>query len=246
MKRFVICLTLAFGGCAGTETGNPNAPYSTAELLLNARSSNHQAVTLRQAGGAVVVEQAWLTLDTLSFREGADCTIPNESLSTPKIGLGDHSGPDALRLNMDVKPGSYCQATATFMNGQVEKPLGAPEQVLDHSIVIVGRLEDGTPLTIASNFAAPVQLDATQGAFEWGTDSSALLVEFDLAVWLKAIDLAGAVRDPVLGIVIDELNNQSALTTFEGNVAPGVTLYRDIAGNGDVDPGDIKAAEVSL
>lgn len=246
MKRFVICLALTLGGCAGTETGNPNAPYSTAELLLNARSSNNQAVTLRQAGGAVVVEQAWLTLDTLSFREGTDCAVPSESLATPKIGLGDHSGPDALRLNMNVKPGSYCQATATFTNGQVEKPLGAPEQVLDHSIVIVGRLEDGTPLTIASNFAAPVHLDATQGAFEWGTDPSALLVEFDLAVWLKGIDLAGAARDPVLGIVLDEGNNQSALTTFEGNVAPGVTLYRDIAGNGDVDPEDIKAAEGSL
>ncbi len=246
MKKFVFCLALALGGCAGTETGNPNAPYSTADLLINARSSNTQALTLRQPGGRVVVEQAWLTLDRLSFREGADCTRSNESVATPKIGLGDHSGPDALRLSMNVKPGSYCQATATFMNGQVEKPLGAPTEVLDHSIVVVGRLADGTPFKIASNFAAPVHLDATQRAFDWGTDRSALLLEFDLAEWVRGIDFAGAARDPSHEIILDERNNTDSLATFEGNVAPGVELFHDVSANGDVDPEDTQAAKGSL
>ncbi|MDX2050913.1 MAG: hypothetical protein SFV15_00890 [Polyangiaceae bacterium] len=244
MKKLCLFgLVLAVGGCTGTETGNPNGQV---ELLLNARSSNLALVSLRETGGAVVVEQAWLTLDKVSLREGDNCIKPERVVETTKIGLGDHSGPDALKLSLNAPLGFYCQATADFTNGPGSRPLGAPEEVLNHSIVIVGRLADGTKLKIASNFEAQIRLDASAQPIEIGADDAAILMEFDIATWLNGIDLATAEKDPIEGIVLSDTKNTAHLARFEGNVAPGVELFRDVARNGQVDPEDTKTAGGSL
>jgi hypothetical protein len=220
-------------GCAGTETGNP----FQVELRADAHSSDPAAVAVG-AGGAVVVDQAWLALDPMVWFPSFDCvgTIAGESAD---FGTADHAAAGAVLEEFELSETTYCRALLPFVPAAAPLPDGAPADLEGSSVVITGEVvASGTPFRLVSRLERTVDIRKVGQGFELDADRPGLFLGFDVATWFAGVDLASAELDGDGVAVIDETTNAELLSAFESDLAAGVELYRDLDQDGSVDAPD--------
>jgi hypothetical protein len=220
--------------CVGTETGNPSFE---GQLGYDAYSSNVAAVALRQSGPEpsshlVLVDTAWLVLGDVSFLPEGTCNAPTNELpvSATGIGEGDHAAGGHVVTSLVVDTGRYCGVSLPFERASAT-PISGPTPLAEHSVLIEGTLRDGSALTLASSLQTSVML-RSETSFEMSDDAGNVLIGFDLAVWLGALDLESASRNADGSIEIDDTHNPDLLAAFERALIEGTALFRDLDGSG--------------
>jgi hypothetical protein len=210
------------GGCTGgTETGNPSFTGALSYTGL-ARSPGP------------TVENAWLSLDGVTF-SSLGCAATGEGFEVPALGVGDHAAGAHNFTSFQANAGRYCGARLPFKRVVDSAQLGAaPTELEGSSVLIQGRLADGTAFQILSEATPAVALEPLEAGFELSESDAQLLVVFDFSEWLSDLDLEGAERDEN-GLRISETSNQDRLVAFEAALPRGVLLYRDRDGDGRLD-----------
>ncbi len=235
MKRLLLAVLLAIAapGCFGTETGNP----SLALVSIDAHSSDPESVSIRQASGAVVVDQAWIAFGAVGLVPPGGCPDAAGALSSPVLGAGDHSEPGPLSFEIELDgEATFCGLVAPFAPIEGALPATAPPELAGRTIVLLGHLEDGTEVKVVSAFEGDVIVAASAGSFTLETDANGLLVGLDMARWVSSVDLAGATREADGSIVLDDTRNTALRDALDARIPEGVELYRDDDADGVLDP----------
>lgn len=219
-------------GCVGTETGNPTV---TAQFALNAHSSDPTAVSLGEGTAPLVVQEVWLSLGALGLVEGANCADPMAQFSSEPLGAGDHAHPDPAFTDFELPAGNYECVSAVIVPTAGPLPEEAPPEFARQSILIRGRLNETTPVTVASDATFEVPIPALAGSYLLESDQVAFLLGFDVAKWLGALDWTNADLEPDGSIRVSPTSNESLYENFLSNVPPGLELYRDADGDGALD-----------
>jgi len=239
----LLALTLSAlaGGCiGGTETGNP--PFQ-AELSYTAYSSTPSLIGVREPGSQAVVESAWLDLGAVALLSAGSCAQPESSaFSVPALGIGDHASGQHNGTRFELTADQYCALDLPF---ELASPSAiqrdVPADLERHSIMLAGKLADGTPFTLLSAATPRVRLSADNDSFAITAKQARTLIAFDVAQWLTDLDWAGATRvDGAIRISADD--NLALLAQFESNLARGIALYRDADGDGKVDDVPLRLA----
>lgn len=237
-RQWAIALLFAalapFGGCSsGTETGNPSFQ---AELAYTAYSSAPSLVGVRDRMANVVVDNAWLDLDAVMLLRAGSCAgAASDALIVPALGIGDHAAGNHNLTRFELSQGSFCAVELPFVRAPERAVSGdVPPELAQHSIMLAGTLEDGTPFSLLSAATPVVRLVADAGTFEIGSNHAQTLITFDVATWLAGLDWGSATkRDGTIFVSMTE--NASLLAQFEAQLASGVALYLDRDGDGTLD-----------
>jgi len=232
---FAFCLAATLGACSGgTETGNP--PLFKAELSYTAYSGLPTLVGVRAPSSEVVVDHAWLDLDSVALLGAGSCAASAPTpVSLPALGVGDHAAGQHNATSFALRGGEYCALELPFVLApRAELGAGAPADLEHHSIMLAGELADGTPFTLLSTSTPRVRLRADSGSFEISENHARTLIAFDLAEWLADLNWADATRvDGVIRITSED--NPALLAQFESQLGRGIALYRDENGDGQLD-----------
>ncbi|MEM9191493.1 MAG: hypothetical protein AAGF12_20135 [Myxococcota bacterium] len=222
-----VCAAL-LGGCAGTETGNPSAT-----VAVNTRTSDPQVASLRVSEGGPVVDQAWVTMETIGLLENANCREPNLTNREP-LGTGDHAGPEPAFVVFDAAPAEYCQLRiALAPTGTL--PDGAPEELRGRAVVVRGRLADGTPFVVSSELSGEIVI-AGATPFAVNEDRAAMIMAMDVARWFEDVDLSTATPNPDGTVMINDTENTALRDAFDAAAPLGFELYLDADGDAVLDP----------
>lgn len=216
-------------GCVGTETGNPPL---TAELTVDAHSSEPERVAIRADAAQAVIDEAWIALGAPTFAGDADCAMPDVPPQLEPLGTRDHAGSDFLQRSFDLTEREVCLVEVPLAVGVGPIPSGAPAELATASIVLLGRRADGAPFRVVYEGDATVRLSPVDETFEIAGDGAGLFLGFDVATWLDgvALDVAEVGADGT--VIIDPAENVDLHRAFEANLARGVELYRDDDLNG--------------
>ena len=215
-------------GCAGgTETGNPSFD---GQLAYDAYSSDVTAVALsavddEPVAGATVIDSVWLVLGDISF-DTACAPAGDAPVHATGIGEGDHAAQGRVVTALAIAAGEYCSVRVPLERAPAE-PMAGPAELGEHSILIQGATPDGTPFRVRSALQGGLELSG-DGPFELSASAGTVLIGFDLAVWMQAIDWSEAEQNGGV-IEIDELSNAALLQRFEAALASGTGLYRSDA-----------------
>lgn len=220
----VVCVLACAGG---TETGNPSFE---GQLAYDAYSSDVTAVALSTAeddpaSGATVIESVWLVLGDISF--SPECGAPSEApVHATGIGEGDHAAQGRVVTALALAEGDYCSVRVPLERAP-ESPTAGPAELGGHSILIQGVIPDGARFRVRSAMAGALELSGTV-PFELSEQAGTVLIGFDLAVWIEAIDWSEAQLSDG-AIEIDAEHNRMLLERFEAALAGGTGLYRSDA-----------------
>lgn len=232
------CCAALLIDCTATETGNPVAEQ---HMSLTARSSDDN-ITLRMRADEprTYVKQAWIVVGDVRFVQKATCETPPKEADIP--------GPVTIELvwkpkalDFAVEDTDYCRVI--FPLRRAKAPLGnAPPELEDHSIFIKGERADMTPFQIRSRIISEADIRAAKGkSFRVKDAASALILGFDLGMWLKDIDLDKLEPNADGVILIDEDHEQDSLALFEDRVNQAMDLFRDKNDDGNLDASEEKA-----
>ncbi len=234
LPLFVFSL-LTVGSCAGgTETGNPS--FSGALSYTGYSSSPEVAVGAAQSGSLATIDNAWLSLQGVTLSQRGECGLVDDaSVEIPGLGVGDHAAGAHNFTRFTASARDFCNVELPLSRVTERAQLGpAPAELEGHSILLEGRLADGTPLRILSAAAPRVVLAPAAGGFALSENEGELLMAFDFAAWLRGLDWATAeVEDG--RVELSERVNAGLLAAFEANLSRGVELYRDRDGDGKLD-----------
>jgi hypothetical protein len=224
--------------CAGgSETGNPARPT---EIALSVHTSDAHAVALASSTGDARIDQAWVAFARFEFFAAGTCKdLGNGNGDEHRAPLiaADLAKP-GVKAQIDLAPGKYCGVVVPINQHTAPLPAGAPAELGDHSIVVRGKLADGTPFLIAHPEQDELELGALNDTFTAEPNGASLLFSFDVARWLLGLDLGAAARERDGSIQIDEAHNGALLDAFEANVECALELYRDVDGDGTRSAGD--------
>jgi hypothetical protein len=232
------CCAALLIDCTATETGNPVAEQ---HMSLTARSSDDD-ITLRMRADAprTYVKQAWIVVGDVRFVQEKKCETPPKEADIP--------GPVTIELvwkpkalDFAVEDTDYCRVV--FPLRRAKAPLGdAPPELEDHSIFIKGERADMTPFQIRSRITSEADIRAPKNKpFRVKDATSALIIGFDLGMWLKDIDLDALEPNADGTILIDEDHEQDSLALFEDRVNQAMELFRDKDDDGSLDASEEKA-----
>jgi len=222
---------LAQACTGGTETGNP--PF-VAALSYTGFSSEPERISVREAGSAIVVRQAWLDLESVSLSAGSGCeTSEDVALTVPGLGVGDHAAGAHVSTSFEATPAAFCRVTLPF--ARAADTAAGPRELAGNSVLLLGELADGTPFSIASRATPTFELQAAAGSFRLDPEQHDILFAFDFAAWLSDLDFSGAERQDGK-IVVDGERNAALGQLFEQSLSRGISLHRDRDGDGQLDP----------
>jgi hypothetical protein len=232
------CCAALLIDCTATETGNPVAEQ---HMALTARSSNDE-ITLRERADqpSTYVKQAWIVVGDVRFVQQETCETPPKEADIPgPVTIELVWKPKALEFA--VEDTDYCRVV--FPLRRAKAPLGeAPPELEDHSIFIKGERADKTPFELRSRLTTEADIRAPEDKpFRVKDATSALILGFDLGLWLADIDLDALEPNADGVILIDEDNEPDSLAVFEERVNEAMELYRDRDDDGTLDSSEEKA-----
>jgi hypothetical protein len=224
-----LALAVSLAGCFGTETGNPPL---TAELTFNAHSSAPDRVAIDAPATAFEVEEVWVRLGDVRFLGGDGCAAPPEVLArigplTPQ----DQADANVGRASFDTTERSLCRVEVDLAVGPTV-PLNAPAELAEASVVVLGRRPDDVEVVLVYDQPLAIDLEAVGDGVRLEERSAGLLLGFDVAAWFTGLDLSGATVGADGRARIDRDTNPALYSAFEGNLASGVELYRDLEQDG--------------
>ncbi|MET0389999.1 MAG: hypothetical protein ABW321_28760 [Polyangiales bacterium] len=237
-----VWLSGVLAACAGTETGNPSFDGT---IGYDAYSSTTSVALADSAltNAAVTVDTTWLVLGPLGFLPSQSCANPDKvQTPVPGLGAGDHVGGQAPPTPYALESGLYCGARLPLIHSS-DAPSDAPALV-NHSLLVRGRLADGRTFELRSALREALSLDATE-AFTLDAEQAGVLVGFDVGVWLDGLPWDQATAGSDGKIVADETQNTALLERFEARLPAGVALFRDRDRDGLIDDQPIELARGS-
>ncbi len=233
----LIALTTALLGLAacGTETGNPEL-----DMFSAARSSQPDAVGIEEEASTLRIDGAWVAFGDIRVVQSAACDGPGGAeadIDGPWVAdlLG---GPPQL---LSVPDDEYCRVRVPMDAVRAPLPSGTPAQLEDASVFVEGQLADGTPFELVSRREPELDVRSRTAPFLLSDSQQALVLAFDMAVWLDGVDLSEGELDGSM-LRIDEGNNDTLLEAVEDNIERSLELYEDSTGQGVVADGDTPLA----
>jgi hypothetical protein len=230
-RVYGLACALAAFGCNASETGNP-----VAERTLALRGS------LPSDDAGVTVDSVWIVLDDIRFEHGAECDNGEER-------EGDVPGPIVVDLVAEPAPfalaledDAYCRVRVRFERADADLPSGAPAELEDAALVLLGTRSDGTPIVVRSRREPEAEVRSRSEPFQLSEATPALILAFDVGRWLEGVELDDAELDDDGVIRIDDDNNDDQLERFEANVEAAMELFHDRDDDGHVDDGDSSLA----
>ncbi len=220
MNRPKLVVALVLLGCSGTETGNPGK--STAALSLGVTSSSPD-VTIGSGASGVRVEGAWVSFSRIA---STGCPASHGGELAPAFAV-DLLDPDTALLDLDLGDQPLCGLELELA------PAPMPAAPTTSSIALSGVRVDDAPFVITTPATLPIALQTT-AEIDPG-QHPALLLGFDLAVWLSGTDLAGVPLNPEGVAQLDGHADPAAVATFEAQVVLGAALYSDTDADGVLD-----------
>lgn len=227
-----VCLAAALAataaiGCTGTETGNP----FRVKMALDAHSSDPARVAVRVSMGGAVVDQVWLVLDQIQYVEAAACAT-DDGTAVEALGAADHARDGATFQELELVEHEFCRIRVPLLVADAAAlPAGAPPELAGRSVLLVGRTAAGAPLRVATSLTPSIPVDAVDPSGEFvlsGEDAQdSVLLGFDVAGFLRGVDLDAAVAEPDGTVLVDETHNTSLHSMFEANLGSAMELYRD-------------------
>lgn len=228
----VACALLSVACTGGTETGNPSL---NGALSYTGYSSRPAEYGVGDSGAVASVASAWLDLDTVRISPEGECGIDGgEPFSVPGLGIGDHAAGGHNFTAYTATAGSFCNVGLPFARVPSGANANLPDELRGNSLLLAGKLADGTPFSIASDAIPVIELRAEAGGFVLSADQPDALIAFDFAAWLEGLEFDSAERSDGQ-VVVSSSSNSSLLATFEANLGAGVALYRDRDGDGALD-----------
>lgn len=228
LSAFFVLLSV-FACSSGTETGNPSF---TGSLSYTGHSSAPDDYGVGKSGRIAEIDQAWFALDRVQTLGCDDAGV----FDVPALGVGDHAAGNHNMTRFTAKASELCRVRLPFLEVSEDAVAGVPAALRGHALLLSGTLADGTAFTIVSDARPVVELDATRGGFAITAGEADLLLAFDFAHWLGAVDFAAAIRNAEDEIVISGEENSELLAAFDAQLASGVALYRDGDADGVIDP----------
>lgn len=226
-KCLPIVVGLSFALACGTETGNPDGELT---LSYNARTSDPDAVSVREDGTESRVDEVWLRLADVEF-EG--CVV-EEVETLEGIGFADHGGEEPARQEISLTDFEYCGLRTRFVVGAAG---GEAPDIAGSAISLRGTLSDGRAFLVRIDEEIEVDLPLQEVPI---LQSPNWLLSFDVATWIDPSELLALEGDPVL---VDSTTNTGALAAIESRILAGVQVHADAGGNGQLDPGDLRLDE---
>lgn len=229
----VVCLCACAGG---TETGNPAVPI---EIALGLRSSEPSVIALNAGAAGTVVKQAWVAFGEPVFVDVGGCgSLEDAGEPGATRAVTDLASPDAT-IDLDVPAKTYCGMWVP-LQGETpadELPPDAPDELAHHSIVLRGERDDGTPFLLMHAEQDELEIVATKATFDVSELGPTLILAFDVADWMRDIDLDNAELNADGEIVIDPPSNAALHAAFDRQLECSLELYLDEDENGGLDEG---------
>lgn len=232
---------LACVGAAGLPVSLPPTPI---EIGLSVRTTAPNLIGVRSGANVTVIEHAWVAFGEIKLLAGDECDLLDSYPHEKPTQLAADLAATNTRIELSVREGEYCAAIATLESRTEDLPAGAPAELENHSIVVLGKLADGTPFRLAFPEADELELEAPSPSMpiDVREDGPLSLLSFDVATWLDGIDLDAATREADGAILIDEAHNLPLLGQFEANIDCSLELFSDDDGDGMLSEGDPRIA----
>ncbi|MFT7578617.1 MAG: hypothetical protein ACI9MR_000275 [Myxococcota bacterium] len=229
MKFRVITTLLALAlpsACAGSETGNPfdNGHEQDIGIVLTTRPGLAPEPTAKAA---------WLALGDLAFIPSDACDAPGD-IPSALDGIVAIATEGVSSFAVTVTEGQYCGLRLGLAVGDTSGPM----ELLGRSLRVEGALPDGTAFAITSAVTTSLVLAATADDFELTAALPPVLLSLELKPLLSDTGLAAGVREADGSLLVDADHNADILAQVEGNLPAALVLFRDINGNGALDPED--------
>ena len=236
--RIALAFTFAIlaSACNVTETGNP--PFA-ARMALTSHSSDPATTAIAPGiGSRFTVTSAWVSIGDIRFVRAAICDVPGETeIDVPGPRVHDLALAP-VPIDFTIAGDDYCRVRVPLARTAAPLPAGAPPELDDASIVIVGRRVDGTVVLVRSRRTPEVDTRSRGAPFALSEAANAVLLSFDVARWLAGVDVDAATIGTDGRAVIDDSQNRAQLDAFEANVEAALALYRDLDGNGQLEPAE--------
>ena len=238
MRRGLAALLLLLGCAGGSETGNPALPI---ELALGTYSSDPEAIGFSSGTAGTVIDEAWVSFGELAFLRGDECALlDGYDTPVPTLLVQDLAQP--VELTVEVEDGTYCGVVVPLQRITPELPDGAPPELADHSVVLKGRREDGTPFVLMHPERDELELLPIDGELPVGGEDR-LLLFFDVAFWMNGVDLESAEVGDDGVIHIDGTTNVDLWSRFENvNLECSMEMFADANDDAMIDDGDPRVA----
>lgn len=224
----------SWSACAGgSETGNPVLPT---EIALSLRSSDPDLIAVSEGAEGSVLAEAWIAFGDVIFLNDEDCARFGEIEAPDTTLVIADLARAGVVISIDTEADGHCGLVVPLPSRNDVLPAGAPDELRGSSIVLRGARADGTPFLLTHTEHEDLELEAIAGTIQ--TQERTLLLSFDVATWMRDVDLDGAVVGDDGVIHIDPGENSALLTRFEENMECSLELYADGNGNGAVDAAD--------
>ena len=210
-------LTL-LAGCVATDVGNPQIET---EIEVNGYESDApDALTL---DNGLEVDSVFVKLNRFHLDRSQDCD--DTAADFQGVVLVDVlNGTSSAPVRIDKDAGEFCRLRLQFTTDAVD---GQPSELVDNSIVVIGRRLDDSPFLVTAPLTDELSLT---GTFTLDEGSHLLQVGFFLNEWLD---------DDLLGDNATLNPEHPAYETFRSNVSTSARLFHDANRDGQLDSDEI-------
>ena len=216
-------LPLAAAACVGgSETGNP---VLQTPIALSLHSSEPELVAVSRGAQGSVIDEAWVAFGQARFLGESECArFGDLDVVGDTLLVADLAEPGAV-LSLPTQRGEHCGLLLPLEMDTAELPEGAPDELHEHSVLLRGERTDGTPFMLGYPEHDELELAMEDGALD--PAAQPLLLSFDVATWLRDVDLDAATLEDDGSIQIDADHNRALLDRFELNLACSLDLFAD-------------------
>jgi hypothetical protein len=242
--RILALAALSIAGCSsngpkgGTDVGN-GATVSINLQAYEDADAGPRSLALADGGR---IDELWMVVDRIRLRPGDTCSGGDTAIDirgplvADLVGDGLIGGP----ASFPIVPGPFCRFHLGFQKLDPQAvPTGAPADLANLSILVKGARSDGVLFSVEADFGEEFDVDAKSGSFALPAGPSPLLVAFDLASWMTALDLESLSGSP---IVVSPDVNKDRLDALDTAVQTSEHLFHDENGDGKLSPDEETAA----
>lgn len=222
-KPLGMLLLILLTGCTegkseGTVVGNPPQQVQV-ELLANS-----QAISEGKKSASLTVSEAWMVFDDIQLRPEEDCSGGAEAqLEGPVVANAIEQGIVTQDSILELENNRFCRLEVNLASLELDEILGIPVELEEHSILVEGVLEDGTPFQILSEFEDSIRIEPVDGGtLVVAQDTSCLTIVPDLHSWINEIALNNLAGNGMIYVNKDE--NEEILEYFEDGIKDGIEL----------------------
>ena len=221
-------------GCVGTETGNPPL---TAELTVDAHSTDPTRVAIDAPASDATVEGVWVSVSAVGFVGDDECDAPADVMAQlTDLATEDHADQRVGRASFETTERSFCEARLELTPAVAPLPPGAPPELEGATVVLLGQ-RGNVPFVIVSARADVVRVRAAGDRFAIDESQDGLFLGFDVATWLDGVDLDSGVTGTDGRVLIGTGDNPALAAAFEANLPRGIELFGDADQDGVPDDG---------